>query len=386
MTFFSTLKQRGLIKQSTHEDQISDLLEDKCTFYIGFDPTADSLHVGHLMQIIFAKRLIERGHQGIMLVGDATAQIGDPTGRSSVRPILTQEQLDHNVTAIEKQLQSMLPTARMVNNLSWVNCFTFLGFMKEIGSCFSVNSMLKADCFSSRMANGLSFLEFSYMLFQAADFLHLNTQHDCRLQIGGDDQWSNILAGVELIHKKNHKQSFGMTIPLLLNSNGEKIGKTVNGAIWLDPKKTSILDFFQFWRNIPDTDVKNCLLFMTDFTEDQINNWGINEAKVQLAKSITGFVHGTANADLIADQVFEIFDKNFDGLTPTIIDDGVLLIDVICSVDFATSKNKARQLIIGGGITLDGKKITDVNIKLINQGKEIILCKGKKHFAKLKFR
>lgn len=385
MTFFSTLKQRGLIKQSTHEDQISDLLEDKCTFYIGFDPTADSLHVGHLMQVLFAKRLIDKGHQGIMLVGDATAQIGDPTGRSSVRPILTQEQLDHNVISIEKQLQRMLPEARMVNNLSWVNCFTFLGFMKEIGSCFSVNSMLKADCFSSRMANGLSFLEFSYMLLQAADFLHLNTQHNCTLQIGGDDQWSNILAGVDLIHKKNHKQSFGLTIPLLLNSNGEKIGKTVGGAIWLDPNKTSIIDFFQFWRNIPDADVKNCLLFMTDFTEEQIAKWEINEAKVNLAKFLTSFVHGKENTEAIASQVFEMFSNNFDNLTPHIIDDGTLLIDVMCRVDFAASKNKARQLITGGGITLDGNKITDVNNKLINQGKDIVLCKGKKHFAKLKF-
>jgi len=396
---FKEFTERGLIKQTTHENPES-LFTPNTTFYIGFDPTADSLHVGHLLQIITAKRLQNHGLTPILLIGGATAQLGDPTGKSEMRKMLSQENLDSNINSIKSQLSHFMPNAIIVNNNDWFSSFNFLSFMRDIGSHFSVNSMLRADAFRTRMESGsLTMLEFNYMLLQAFDFFHLNQKFGCTLEVGGNDQWSNILAGIDLTFKKSGNKVFGLTIPLLVNSNGQKMGKTEKGAVWLDPNKTSIFDFFQFWRNIPDENVLHCLKVLTFLSIDEINaipfssSEDINKAKEILALKLTSFVHGEDKANEVFKQVKDLFDNNSDSLPAIEIDKPMKIVELVVKAGFAASNTEARNLIKGNGISiktwlkqpglekhLNQKIINDINEVI--DSKEFVLKKGKKNFCK----
>lgn len=392
---FDELVQRGLVKQVTNAEAISTVMNTRGTsFYIGFDPTADSLHVGHLLQIITAKRLKDAGMFPIMLVGGATAQIGDPTGKSEARKILSQEELALNIKSIRSQIISLLPGLISVqDNLLWTVNLNLLQFIKEIGAHFSVNNMLRADCFKSRMENGgLSFLEFNYMLLQAFDFFYLFEKQNCVLQIGGDDQWSNILAGIDLIHKKNGREAFGLTLPLLTNSDGQKMGKTEKGAIWLDKFKTSVFDFFQFWRNLPDSDVIKCFKLLTFVPVDEINSIPftsveeINSAKKRLAFEITKFVHGNEAAALALKQAEALFEKNDASLINSIfVDDNCSVLDLIIKCKFAKSRTEARNLINNRGVSINDDILTDptINVTQSKFGNDVIIKKGKKNICRL---
>lgn len=392
---FDDLIQRGLVKQVTNEKAVSKVLDTHGTsFYIGFDPTADSLHVGHLLQIVTAKRLKDAGLFPIMLVGGATAQIGDPTGKSEARKMLTTEELALNIKSLRSQIISLLPGLISVqDNLLWTSNLNLLQFIKEIGSHFSVNNMLRADCFKSRMENGgLSFLEFNYMLLQAFDFFHLFEKQKCVLQIGGDDQWSNILAGIDLIHKKIGKEAFGLTLPLLTNSDGQKMGKTEKGAIWLDKFKTSVFDFFQFWRNLPDSDIIKCFKFLTFVSVNEIESipfesiQDINAAKKRLAFEITKFVHGNEAAALALKQAEALFEKNDSSLISSIhINDNCSVLDLIIKCNFAKSRTDARKLINGRGVSINDEVLTDptINIAKSKFGTDVVLKKGKKNICRL---
>lgn len=392
---FDDLVQRGLVKQVTNTEGVSKVMSTHGTpFYIGFDPTADSLHVGHLLQIVTAKRLKDGGLFPIMLVGGATAQIGDPTGKSEARKMLSQEELTLNIKSLRSQIISLLPGLISVqDNLLWTTNLNLLQFIKEIGAHFSVNNMLRADCFKSRMENGgLSFLEFNYMLLQAFDFFHLFEKQNCVLQIGGDDQWSNILAGIDLIHKKNGREAFGLTLPLLTNSDGQKMGKTERGAIWLDRFKTSVFDFFQFWRNLPDSDVIKCFKFLTFIPVGEIESIPfssveeINSAKKRLAFEITKFVHGNEAASLALKQAEALFEKNDASLINSIfIDDNCSVLDLIIKCSFAKSRTDARNLINGRGVSINDEVLTDptINIAKSKFGNNVVVKKGKKKICRL---
>ena len=393
MKVFEDLERRGLVKQVTDREGVCQLLEAEefQTFYLGIDPTADSLHVGHLLPIVTAKRLVDAGHRCIFVIGGATAMIGDPTGKNEMRQMLRGEEIGKNATAIHQQITNIMgrdSTHSVVNNLSWFGHMNFLLTLRSIGPFFSVNNMLRAECFKSRMENGLSFLEFSYMLLQAEDFRQLFIQEGCVLQIGGDDQWSNILAGVDLVHKMEASQVFGLTLPLLVNSDGTKMGKTERGAVWLDPNKTSVFDFFQFWRNIPDDKVRECVNMFTPIDpptfDKQFDN--INEAKKFLATTVTSLVHGWEAAQQALEQAEALFEKHDTSKAETIsVVESSHVLDVIVKCGFAKSRTEARNLILNRGITINEEVQTDptVLISKFKFGNDPILRKGKKHFCRL---
>lgn len=398
---FEDLEQRGLVKQITNLGKVRDLLNGPpISFYIGFDPTADSLHVGHLLQLVTAQRLINAGHTAIMVIGGATALIGDPSGKSSMRQMLSRSAIRVNEDEIRKQIDFILnPKIEeqlwIVNNLEWTEHISFLQMIRELGPHFSVNNMLRAECFKSRMESGLSFLEFNYMLLQAFDFYTLHDLYNCILQVGGDDQWSNMLAGTDLIHKKSGGESFAMTLPLLLNSDGTKMGKTEKGAVWLDRTKFSVFDFWQFWRSIPDSEVKKCLKFFTFLSVEEIDNLPfsspeeINNAKKQLATAITEIVHGTEAAIATLKQSETIFEsRDSSAIEARSIEEGIQLLDVLVKFDFAKSRTEARNLINNRGIVINDQIVDNPLLTITSQafGKEIILRKGKKHFGRFNFK
>lgn len=392
------LKRRGLVRQTTF-----DRLEGPMTFYIGFDPTADSLHVGHLIALTAAKRLIQAGGRAIIVIGDSTAAIGDPSGKRSARPMLSRGVIFENASAIEIQIKGALANetadghVMFLRNSDWFEDEMFLDFVSEVGSCFSINVMLRADCFKARLEDGLSFLELSYMLMQAYDFLHLNLEHRCSLQVGGDDQWSNILAGVDLIRRKSKANALaglvrpaaeGMTLPLLVNSDGTKMGKTEKGTVWLSPAKTSPNDFFQFWRNLPDDKVGECFRFLSFLPTNVIDVISlatpddINAAKKQLAFELTEMVHGTDEAKraaYIAESVFEAGDAA--AAEERTVPGGIDILDALTFVGFAKSRTDARHLVAGGGVSINDVVIKDHTYKVTES---VILRKGKKYVKRLK--
>ena len=394
---WNELVHRGLVKQCTDHAVVRALLNDeheKITFYIGFDPTADSLHVGHLLQIITAKRLMDAGHKPIILIGSATARIGDPSGKSQARPMMDSTTIENNAWAIQQQIAKILNIDltkfdTFVDNFSWFEGENFLDFLREIGPHFSVNHMLRAECFKSRLETGLSFLEFNYMIMQAFDFLILhNCKDHCVLQIGGDDQWSNMLAGIDLIHKKTGKEAFALTLPLLVNSDGTKMGKTEKGAVWLDPNKTSPSAFFQFWRNIPDDKVRDCFNFFTFFPPMPESDvfLDINNAKKMLAFQITKLVHGEQEAQQALEQAEALFEKrNTSDLEAIPILEGTHILELIIKCGFAKSRTEARNLIVNRGITINDEVQTNPTITISKNsfGNELIIRKGKKHFCRL---
>ncbi|MBQ1720527.1 MAG: tyrosine--tRNA ligase [Lachnospiraceae bacterium] len=403
MTLYDELVARGLIAQVTDEDRIKDLINNgKATFYIGFDPTADSLHVGHFMALTLMKRLQLGGNRPIALVGGGTAMIGDPSGRSDMRSMMTTETIDHNVECFKKQMSRFIDfgegKAMLVNNADWLRDLNFLDFMRDIGSAFSVNDMLRARCYVNRLQSGLSFLEFSYMLMQGYDFYMLYQKYGCNLEFGGDDQWSNMLAGTELIRKKLGEDASAMTINLLLKHDGTKMGKTAGGAIWLDPEKTSPYDFYQYWRNVDDADVLKFLRMMTFLPLEQIDEmdkWEgsqLNEAKAILAYELTKMVHGEEEAVKAQDAARALFSsgsaENMPEAEITEADfrEGkVDILQLLFSTGLAASRSEARRTVQQGGVTVNGEKVADpfVSYEPSVFAEEFILKKGKKKFCKV---
>ncbi len=394
MGIYEELKARDLIAQVTDENEIRELInKGNAKFYIGFDPTADSLHVGHFMALCLMKRLQMAGNTPIVLLGGGTGHIGDPSGRSDLRKMMTSEQIDHNVECFKKQMSRFIDfdKAIVANNKDWLLNLNYVEFLRDVGPHFSVNNMLRAECYKQRMEKGLSFLEFNYMIMQAYDFYYLNQHYGCNMQFGGDDQWSNMLAGTELIRKKTGKDAYAMTITLLLNSEGKKMGKTSSGAVWLDPNKTSPFDFFQYWRNIDDADVIKCfklLTFLPLEKIDEIASWGderINEKKEILAYELTKLVHGEDEAKKVLEAARSLFNGNGnDENMPSVELDGDSLpvMDLLVASGLCASKSEARRLIEQGGLSIDGNKIMDVNA-LISYKEPIKVKKGKKTFLKI---
>ncbi|MCH5186233.1 MAG: tyrosine--tRNA ligase [Oscillospiraceae bacterium] len=400
---FDVLKERGLIAQTTHEDEIRELLgKEKVTFYIGFDPTADSLHVGHFLQMIVMRHMQNYGHRPIALVGGGTGTVGDPTGRTDMRSMMTMDTINHNCECFKKQLSKIVDfsdgKAIMVNNADWLLDLNYINFLRDIGVCFSVNKMLTAECFRQRLEKGLSFLEFNYMLMQSYDFLMLSREYDCKLELGGDDQWSNILGGIDLVRRKDSKQVYGMTFTLLTTSEGKKMGKTQKGALWLDPEKTSPYEFYQYWVNVQDDDVINCLKLITFVPMDEIREmekWEgkeLNEAKRRLAYEVTALVHGKEEAEKARTAAAAVFGGGaVDENMPTSeIDkntaDGRLLLDILVEVGLLPSKGEGRRLIQQGGLTVNGGKVTDPNMTVSLSdfdGDGMIVKKGKKVFRRI---
>lgn len=392
------LRERGLVKQTVFEDDLKKLLDSgpQC-FYIGFDPTADSLHVGHFMQMIVAKRLQDAGHKPIILIGGGTAMIGDPSGRTDLRSMMTKETIRHNVECFKKQMERFIRfdgdnAAIIVDNADWLLGLNYIDFLREIGAHFSVNRMLTAECYKSRMEKGLTFLEFNYMLMQSYDFLVLNRKYGCVLQCGGDDQWSNILAGADLIRRKEGKDAFAITFGLLTTSEGIKMGKTAKGAVWLDREKTSPYDFFQYWRNIPDADVEKVFRFLTFLPLDEIteltkhNDERMNAAKERLAYELTLMVHGRQDADDAFAKAKAAFSGDSDNMPGATIPKGMTSVaDVLVAVAKVPSKGEAKRLIQGGGISVDNVKVTDIMAVLTDSqlANGFVLQKGKKNFFKV---
>ncbi len=398
MNIIDELRERGLVKQTVYEDELKKLLDSgsQC-FYIGFDPTADSLHVGHFMQMIVAKRLQDAGHKPIILIGGGTAMIGDPSGRTDLRSMMTKETIAHNVECFKKQMARFIRfegenAAIIVNNADWLLNLNYVDFLREIGACFSVNKMLTAECYKARMEKGLTFLEFNYMLMQSYDFLVLNRKYGCVLQCGGDDQWSNILAGADLIRRKEGKDAFAITFGLLTTSEGIKMGKTAKGAVWLDRNKTSPYDFFQYWRNIPDADVEKVFRFLTFLPLDEIaeltryNDERMNAAKERLAYELTAMVHGKEDADDALAKAKAAFSGDSENMPAATVPAGMTSVaDVLVAVAKVPSKGEAKRLIQGGGISIDGTKVTDIAATLTDSqiANGFVLQKGKKNFYKV---
>ena len=397
---FDTLMERGYIEQVTHEE-LKDLLGSKrVPFYIGFDPTADSLHIGHFISLMVASHMQKAGHKPIILIGGGTATIGDPSGKTDMRKMMTREEINHNVECFKKQMSKFLSFdgengAIIVNNADWLLNLNFIEFMRDIGSLFSVNKMLTAECYKQRMERGLTFFELGYMLMQSYDFLHLYETYGCKLELGGNDQWSNILGGVDLIRRIGHSDSFGLTFKLLTTQEDKKMGKTEKGALWLDPNKTSPYEFYQYWRNIDDADVKNVLSLITFLPMEQIEELcnyqdeRINEAKKVAAFEITKLIHGEEEARKAEQAATALFEGNgsLENM-PTSKVEGLpcSILDAMIQIGFAPSKGQARTLISQGGITLNDEKVTDINYQLLEADfKEgyAILRKGKKVFHKL---
>ena len=406
MTLYDELVARGLIAQVTDEDVIKDLINNgKATFYIGFDPTADSLHVGHFMALCLMKRLQMAGNKPIALVGGGTAMIGDPSGRSDMRKMLTTEQIEHNCECFKKQMSRFIDfsddKALLVNNADWLLKLNYVELLREVGACFSVNNMLRAECYKQRMEKGLSFLEFNYMIMQSYDFYMLYQKYGCNLQFGGDDQWSNMLGGTRLIHYKLGKDAYAMTINLLLNSEGKKMGKTQSGAVWLDPEKTSPFDFYQYWRNVADDDVLKCLRMLTFLPLEQIDEmdtWEgsqLNKAKEILAYELTNLVHGEEEAKKAQEGARALFAGGADTAhMPTteladedFSEEGTIdLISMLVKAGMVPTRSEGRRAIEQGGVSIDGEKITDVKYTVAKDaltGDGVVLKKGKKKFNKV---
>ncbi len=404
MGVFEELQERGLIAQMTDEEEIKELVNSgKAVFYIGFDPTADSLHVGHFMALCLMKRLQMAGNRPIALIGGGTAMIGDPSGKTDMRKMMTQETIQHNCECFKKQMSRFIDfsegKAMMVNNADWLLKLNYVELLRDVGACFSVNRMLTAECYKQRMERGLSFLEFNYMIMQSYDFLSLYQRYGCNLQFGGDDQWSNMLGGTELIRRKLGKDAYAMTINLLLNSEGKKMGKTEKGAVWLDAEKTSPFDFFQYWRNVADSDVIKCLKMLTFVPMEEIRRMEafegsqLNQAKELLAFELTKLVHGEEEAQKALEGARALFSSKSDTdnmpsteLDASLFTDGKIgLIDLLAAAKLAPSKAEARRLIQQGGISVDDEKITDLKAEISTDAFEkgyVIIKKGKKVFHK----
>ena len=404
MKLYDELKARGLIAQVTNEAEISEMINNgKATFYIGFDPTADSLHVGHFMALCLMKRLQMAGNKPIALVGGGTGYIGDPSGRTDMRSMMTPETIQHNCDCFKKQMERFIEfgegKAQMVNNADWLLGLNYIELLREVGACFSVNNMLRAECYKQRMEKGLSFLEFNYMIMQSYDFYYLFQHYGCNMQFGGNDQWSNMLSGTELIRRKLGKDAHAMTITLLLNSEGKKMGKTASGAVWLDPNKTSPYDFYQYWRNVDDADVLKCIRMLTFLPLEQIeemDSWEgaqLNRAKEILAYELTELVHGKEEADKAQDAAHSIFvggqsSENMPTTTLTdadFADDTIGVLTLLVKCGLAASNGEARKLVQGGGVSIDGSKVTDFKMRLSSAdfASERIIKKGKKTFHKV---
>ncbi len=399
---FDELMERGYVEQITHEELKDTLNNEHISFYIGIDPTADSLHVGHFMSLIVASRMQKAGHKPIILVGGGTATIGDPSGKTDMRKMLSREQIDNNVAHIKKQIEKFLSFegengAIIVNNADWLLDLHFVDFMREIGSLFSVNKMLAAECYKQRMERGLTFFELSYMLMQSYDFLHLYNTYGCKLEMGGNDQWSNILGGVDLIRRVGHSDSYGLTFKLLTTKEGKKMGKTEKGALWLDPEKTSPYEFYQYWRNIDDADVKTVLSLLTFLPMDEVNRLAslkdekINEAKKVAAFEITKLIHGEEAARKAEEAASALFEGtgNLDSMPTTQIEKNISILDAMINAGLAPSKGQARTLINQGGIALNDEKISDTNYILSEKDFKdgfAILKKGKKIYHKLEIK
>lgn len=398
---FDILEQRGYIEQLTHEKEMRELFEkESVSFYIGIDPTANSMHIGHFVALMVASILQKAGHRPIILMGGGTAAIGDPSGRTDMRQMLTREQLDANVEAIKKQAERFVSfegknTAIIVNNKDWLLDLNYIDFMKEIGSKFTVAKMISQECYKNRLETGLTFFEMGYLLLQSYDFLYLHDKYNCKMQIGGNDQWSNIIGGVELIRKIGTEDSYGLTFKLLTNSEGKKMGKTAKGALWLNPEKTSPYEFYQYWRNVADTDVRKILCLLTFLPMEEIDRLSslegekINEAKKIAAYEITKLIHGEEEAKKAEEAANALFsgNGNAENMPTTKIDDtNISIVDALVLTGIAPSKGQARTLISQGGITLNDEKIDDINFKLSDDDfKEgyAIIKKGKKIYHKL---
>ena len=404
MTIYDELKARGLIAQVTDEEEIKELINNGgARFYIGFDPTADSLHVGHFMALCLMKRLQMAGNKPVVLIGGGTGYVGDPSGRTDMRSMMTPETIQHNCDCFRKQMERFIEfgedKAIMVNNADWLLKLNYIELLRDVGACFSVNNMLRAECYKQRMEKGLSFLEFNYMIMQSYDFYYLHTHYGCNMQFGGDDQWSNMLGGTELIRKKTGDDAYAMTITLLLNSEGKKMGKTAKGAVWLDPEKTSPFEFYQYWRNIGDSDVMKCLRMLTFLpleTIDEMDKWDdsrINEKKEILAHELTALVHGKEEADKALEASHALFSAGVSSENmPTVslseddfTDGKIAVTDALIKAGIAKSKGEGKRLIEQGGITVNDEKITDVfaAVERTAFDGEVILKKGKKIFKKL---
>ena len=402
MTIYEELQARGLIAQVTDEEEIKELINNgKATFYIGFDPTADSLHVGHFMALMLMRRLQKAGNRPIALIGGGTGMVGDPSGRTDMRSMMTVETIQHNCDCFKKQMSKFIDfsegKALMLNNADWLMNLNYIELLREVGACFSVNNMLRAECYKQRMEKGLSFLEFNYMIMQSYDFYHMFQTVGCNLQCGGDDQWSNMLGGTELIRRKLGKDAYAMTITLLLTSEGKKMGKTQAGAVWLDPEKTSPYDFYQYWRNVDDADVLKCLRMLTDLPLEQIDEmdqWEgaqLNQAKEILAFELTKLVHSEEEAQKAQDAARALFSQGGDRSNmPTtalaagdLTDGAVGVLDLMLKCGLVPSKKEARRLIEQGGVELDGVKVTDVAASVTAEqlsGEGVTIKKGKKVF------
>ena len=403
MGIYEELQARGLIAQVTDDKEIKDLINNGgARFYIGFDPTADSLHVGHFMALCLMKRLQDAGNKPVVLIGGGTGYIGDPSGRSDMRSMLTPEVIEHNCQCFKKQMERFITfghnAAIMVNNADWLLGLNYIELLRDVGACFSVNNMLRAECYKQRMEKGLSFLEFNYMIMQAYDFYYLHEKYGCNMQFGGDDQWSNMLAGTELIRKKTAQDAYAMTITLLLNSEGKKMGKTAKGAVWLDPEKTSPYEFYQYWRNVDDADVMKCIKMLTFLPMEKIQEmetWEdnrINEKKEILAYELTSLVHGNQEAQKAQDAARAIFSGGGDSenmpkaeLSETDFENGQIgIVQLVVKCGFAQSNGEAKRLIQQGGVTVNDETVNALDKKYsTDELKEgLIVRKGKKHFKK----
>ena len=407
MTLYEELKARGLIAQVSDEDEIARMInEGKATFYIGFDCTADSLTAGHFMALTRMKRLQSAGNKPIALIGGGTTMIGDPSGRTDMRKMLTREDIEHNAACFKRQMERFIEfgpgKAMMVNNADWLLNLNYVDLLREVGACFSVNNMLRAECYKQRMEKGLSFLEFNYMIMQSYDFYYLFQKYGCTMEFGGDDQWSNMLGGTELIRRKLGKDAYAMTITLLTDSQGKKMGKTAGNAVWLDPNKTSPFDFFQYWRNVGDTDVFKCIRMLTFLPIEQIDEmekWEgsrINEAKEILAYELTKLVHGEEEANKALSASKSLFGGGADGgdaPTLTLTDDdfvngSVDILAVLAKTGLVPSKSEARRAVQQGGVTVDGEKVLDITVRyqkedLAGDGK--LFRRGKKSYMRVNY-
>ena len=402
MGIYEELQERGLIAQVTDEEEIRDLINHGgAKFYIGFDPTADSLHVGHFMTLSLMRRLQQAGNQPIVVLGGGTGMIGDPSGKTDMRSIMTVKTINHNIECFKKQMSKFIEfgpgKAIAVNNADWLLNLKYVDLLRDVGACFSVNKMLAAECYKQRMERGLTFFEFNYMIMQSYDFYYLHEHYGCNMQFGGDDQWSNLLAGTELIRKKTGQDAYALTIPLLVNSDGVKMGKTVAGAVWLDPEKTSPFDFYQYWRNIEDAMVIKSMKMLTFIPLSQIHEierWDdsrINEKKEILAYELTKLIHGQEEADKVREAARALFSGEGDDAnmpTTELVDvpaSGLSLLKILIQSSLANSKGEGRRLIEQGGISIDGEKINDLNLivsrERLSQG--IKIKKGKKVFQKI---
>ena len=404
MQIYEELVARGLIAQTTDESEIRELVNSgKAVFYIGFDPTADSLHVGHFMALCLMKRLQMAGNKPVVLIGGGTGYIGDPSGRTDMRSMMTPEIIQHNCDCFKRQMERCIEfgddKAIMGNNADWLLDLNYIELLREVGACFSVNNMLRAECYKQRMEKGLSFLEFNYMIMQSYDFYHLFQHYGCNMQFGGDDQWSNMLGGTELIRRKLGKDAYAMTITLLLNSEGKKMGKTASGAVWLDPNKTSPFEFYQYWRNVGDADVLKCIRMLTFLPVEEIDKmdaWEgsqLNTAKEILAYELTKLVHGEEEANKAQAQARALFSTNVDAdSAPTVelsaadfADGKADILALLVGAELCASRSEARRAVEQGGVTVDGEKVTDFKMAFdvadLAEGK--LIKRGKKNFKKV---